>query len=744
MQWGSGRIVGLFWELDRDVVNVLTENGKLLQFDINCQLTRQLTICNEEILEGRAFHVLDKQCLVYLTTTCRFYYMADNNDPNRIIDLGQLRQAQLPDSWSVVKRHKSLQLIAAFGSICLTRRLDEQRGQVSTNEIRLSKNYNSIQTLASSLTGNLLVASTDVGIHSIIDSETLEPLSELNTSAKITAPPLQACFVSNKPPVVALLWSHLLLIVDAEKHWVRYDLDEVTYISAEHDGLRMVSGTNHAFLALVDASTSAIYSPSAPGSLLVDAFHLFTRDDERAEEIVSVLRHPNNDDSCLLPQAIGQCTLAATTELSTRRQKELLSAASFGKTLTDEVDAKLFSRTIRILRVLNHLRRHCAMSVTYQQFVRLSPFGLIERLLARGQHKLGWHVAEHLQLIEENPNIKDQIVSSWAAALIRQSRSDNHQSITTRIRNRTRQLGVSVNFIDIAKQAAECAQIELAYALIECEPRHRPRVELLLKIDATGERALKTALESHDPDLIYLCLLHIHQKTSPEGYEAVLKQYPQAARQYAIYCRQNGKMSRFTSQRDETFHLAMVQLTQATSGETLATAAKTFKTAGADFAARAIEQHRALLTAMGDEGHTKSTLGTLRQLLNSGDFVRAEQIKKDMRFNEAHFARLKLNALGEQGAFGEIEKMGKAKRPPCPFEHFIKVCIKAKRPDEAEKYLDRLQGKQRIAGLLQMGRYVDAAGVANQSGDIDLVEKCYNQAQRADPAAAAEIAQLYS
>ena len=31
MQWGSGRIVGLFWELDRDVVNVLTENGKLLQ-----------------------------------------------------------------------------------------------------------------------------------------------------------------------------------------------------------------------------------------------------------------------------------------------------------------------------------------------------------------------------------------------------------------------------------------------------------------------------------------------------------------------------------------------------------------------------------------------------------------------------------------------------------------------------------------------------------------------------------------
>ena len=308
----------------------------------------------------------------------------------------------------------------------------------------------------------------------------MTPLSELNTSAKITAPPLQAAFVSTKPAVVALLWSHLLLIVDEEKHWVRYDLDKVTFISSEHDGLRLIDHESHNFLALVDSSTSAIYSPSAPGSLLVDSFQLFQANDERAEEIVSLLRDPNTDN--LLPQAIGQCTLAATTELDTNRQKELLSAASFGKTLTDEVDSKLFSRTIRILRVLNHLRRECAMAITYQQFVRLSPFGLIDRLLARGQHKLGWHVAEHLQLIEENPSIKDQIVSSWAASIIRQSQGDtNHQEITTRIRTRTRQLGVTVNFIDIAKQAAECSQIELAYALIECEPRHRPRVELLLK-----------------------------------------------------------------------------------------------------------------------------------------------------------------------------------------------------------------------------------------------------------------------
>ena len=210
------------------------------------------------------------------------------------------------------------------------------------------------------------------------------------------------------------------------------------------------------------------------------------------------------------------------------------------------------------------------------------------------------------------------------------------------------------------------------------------------KIDASGERALKTALDSHDPDLIYLSLLHIHAKTNAEGYEEILKKYPEAARQYAIYCRQNGKKGRFDSQRDETFHLAMVQLTQAKDDDSLATAAKTFKTAGADFASRAIEAHRILLQSNG--GGQRSARDTIRQLLNNGEFQKAEQVKKEIKFNDVHFARLKLNALGDQGQFGEIEKMAKSKRPPAPFEHFIKVCIKAKRSDEAEKYLNRLQG----------------------------------------------------
>ena len=88
---------------------------------------------------------------MYLTTTCRFYYMVDCNDPNRIVEIGQIHQAQLPDSWTVGFRKSSHQLISCFGSICFTRRLDDQRAQPVANEIILSKNFNSICALASSL-----------------------------------------------------------------------------------------------------------------------------------------------------------------------------------------------------------------------------------------------------------------------------------------------------------------------------------------------------------------------------------------------------------------------------------------------------------------------------------------------------------------------------------------------------------------------------------------------------------------
>ena len=92
-------------------------------------------------------------------------------------------------------------------------------------------------------------------------------------------------------------------------------------------------------------------------------------------------------------------------------------------------------------------------------------------------------------------------------------------------------------------------------------------------------------------------------------------------------------------------------------------------------------------------------------------------------FNDVHFFRLRLLALGRAGDFPEIEKTAKNRKSPIGLEFFIKVCMENGRADEAEKYLAKMTGKNRVHGLLEMKRYIDAADVANSMGDIDLVEK---------------------
>jgi len=50
----------------------------------------------------------------------------------------------------------------------------------------------------------------------------------------------------------------------------------------------------------------------------------------------------------------------------------------------------------------------------------------------------------------------------------------------------------------------------------------------------------------------------------------------------------------------------------------------------------------------------------------------------------------------------------------------------------------------RVNALLNLRRFVDAAEVSDQINDVDLIGKCYRNAQQFDIAAANEISQRYA
>ena len=588
-------------------------------------------------------------------------------------------------------------------------------------------------------------------------------VTELNTSAKIKQPPIQTAIVQSKPTAIAaLLWNHMLVLLDTDKNWVLFDINQASVIHAEVDGMRLVSTSYHQFISISQAATKGVYAPSGPGALLVDAFDFLMKEDERGEEIISALRDSQSGNA-LLPDAVVQCTTAATFEFNIQKQKQFLRAASFGKALTDDVESDSFARTNRIMRVLNQIRAAPGIMITINQFKHIGFIPLIDRLMKRNLYKLAWSIATHLQLSEQYPKLKSEIISAWARNLVREVADDtNNETITNRIAARVDKLACTVSFIDIAVEAAELGKMSLAFALLTFEPRFRPKVELLLKIDRTGEKALQSAVESHDPDLIYLALLHIHSKCSQDEYRDILRRYPTAAAQYTIYCKQyNRKMlEELHDPQSRTYHLAMTHLQQATSTSdvtdklsSLDNASKAFKMNGnCDYAVRAVDGQRQLLERQKaleeqypDERWTgRSVKETIKLVLLQNDAQMANRLKKEFKFNDRYFFRLRLTCLAQQNQFEEIEQLVRAKKPLIGFDQIIKICVVHGRTDEAEKYLPRCQGKVRINALLNLRRFVLAAEVADQINDVELIGKCYKTAQQFDMTAANEISQRYA
>jgi hypothetical protein len=773
--WASGSIVALFWAHDREVINVLTHDAKLLQFDIHCKLIRTSNFCQEEIKSAK--WILDSKkeqlTLVFISTKLNFYFLPDYNDNNRIIELGKVNGNVAPDEWSVgFDLNKELALFAFFGSSCYSKQLSRHDNVITNHVIQSNKNFNTVQAISHSIDGKYLALTTDVGTHLVFDTATMEVQSHMDTSQKIRTPPFQICFVSTGPRlVVALLWHHLLLIFDQNKSWYADDIhkNEKPSIFQEVDGIRVVGASNHKFISVATVATSEANSLLSASYSLVQSYKYFLTQDDKAEELISALRDPDAPVESQLETAVAQCTMAAAVEFEPNRQKELLSAASFGKILTDRIDFEQFSRTNRILRCLNHLRSRSFIFITYAQFVAMGPFGMIERLLNRNEPKLAWDVAHHLQLVEAHPNIKETIVSSWASSLVRNMKPGNEDATIGRIRNRTAELGVRVNFIEIAQQAIELGPdlAEVAFRLIDCEPRFKPRVELLLRIERTGEKALECALKSHDPDLIYLCLIQIRKlhKNDEVKWREILKKHPTAERQYEIYLRNENRIGlrNYASADDASdYHLGQLRLKQASHStesaekvENLSEAVKHFALAAgsstnatAGYAQRATQNYITFLRKTAELENvprdviTSSPRDVIRYLLESGAYAKADELRKATKLNEAHFIRMKLVCLAKAAKFDEMEKISK-KGSLVGLEFYIKVCVANQRQDEAAKYLDRLKGRPRVRGLLELKLYLEAADCALKNNLDDLVEQCYYVAQQnGDLEAARQIQQL--
>ncbi len=152
--------------------------------------------------------------------------------------------------------------------------------------------------------------------------------------------------------------------------------------------------TSAYFLQKVPDVTEEVFrlGTESPASILLDAVEQLEMQSPKADDNIQLIRTH-------LVEAVDTCVNAAGQEFSIHWQKQLLKAASFGKSVLDIYNSDDFVDMCETLRVLNGVRFfEIGLPLSYEQYQNLGPEGLIARLLNRHEYLLALKIANYLHL----------------------------------------------------------------------------------------------------------------------------------------------------------------------------------------------------------------------------------------------------------------------------------------------------------------------------------------------------------
>lgn len=248
--------------------------------------------------------------------------------------------------------------------------------------------------------------------------------------------------------------------------------------------------------------------------MLLDSIELLDQKSPKADENIQRIR-PN------LAEAVDTCVKAAGQEFNVHWQKQLLRAASFGKSVLDLYHSDDFVEMCEKLRILNAVRDYqIGLPISYEQYLRLTPERLVQRLIDRREYLLAIRISDYLNLSA------DKIYVSWASQKVKVSTADDNAVCAMVVQRLAGKRGVS--FETIARAAYDEGRSHLATQLLNHEPRGGKQVPLLLDMEE-DEIALEKAIESGDTDLIFYVLLHLKKKLPLTSFFRLINNKPVAS-----------------------------------------------------------------------------------------------------------------------------------------------------------------------------------------------------------------------
>lgn len=523
--------------------------------------------------------------------------------------------------------------------------------------------------------GKFIALYTDDGKVWVISSDFQDRFSEYNS--KVKTPPRDLQWCGNN--AVALAWEDEVHLVGPNGVATEYFYNSFVHLIPDVDGLRVVTNDVCEFIQKVPEASEEVFrlDSTSPGSVLLDAVEQLEKKSPKADDNIQLIR-PNLDE------AVDLCIRAAGQEYSVHWQKQLLKAASFGKSVLHFYNSDDFVDMTESLRVLNAVRFfEVGLPLSYDQYIRLTPERLVQRLVNRQDYLLALRVSEYLHLPV------DRIYVHWARQKVRTSTLNEDMICEEIVRKLNGKRGIS--FEEVARAAYDEGRGKLATELLEHEPRAGKQVPLLLSI---GEEslALDKAIESGDTDLIVHVLLSVKRKVPLDSFFRTINSRPVAtAIVESSAIDQDRELLKdlyySVDRRSDSSNIFLSEALAASevnpTAEKLKMAAKLLRdskehapqVAALEDAQKLLRFQEAFEKDLNERFVGLSVNETISKLIKLGNFKRSTKVQTEFKVSDKTYWWVRLRALIVRRDWRELEDLSKTKKSPIGWEVSFHSCI---------------------------------------------------------------------
>ncbi|KAH3746297.1 vacuolar protein sorting-associated protein 16 [Pelomyxa schiedti] len=726
---GPGKIAGLGWT-SKTHLAVILEDGNVVLYTVYGSKVGSFHL-GEDIKNDRLVDVqMWGDGFVALTANVRFVGVFDvESIEPRIFTLANPNETQPPTSWTVFPPTSADPDQPPVVLLANEKGTIKEISLMNVTDQLLSNGP--FTKMCISPSGKLLACFTTSGNLWVVLANFSKQLTECNTGTRNS--PKQLTWCGNDS--VLMYWDQLLMMVGPAGDQIKWPYDQPLSLVPECDGVRVFSNETCEFVHKVPDVTVQIFQigSTAPAAMLYDALEHYMKNSPKADENVRSIKAD-------LTNAVETCIEAAGNDFNPKIQRTLLKAAAFGKAFLDVYRPDKFLSMCKTLRVLNAIRvAEVGIPITYAQYQRLTPEGLVTRLMNLRKHLLAYHISKHLGLPVQ------RVLLGWACEKVQASPTDLPE-LSRDIYDKLKEYP-GISYARIASVAYQSSKKSLATKLLDYEPRAAEQVPLLLRM-AQEEVALAKAVESGDTDLVFLVLLHMIRTKQPRDFLEIVRQRPAALELLLSYCKQQNHdlLKKLYFHMDQPHLKAAVHIRDAHSEDKfeallagMQNALSLYQTSKDHmFHAKATEEQIRLFLTQRDleiaipkqSFFGSSVSDTILKLLSVGDHTRVRKIVKDFKIPEKTLWWLRLKSLSQEEnkdeRFAHLWNFAQEKKSPIGYEPFADVAIAS---CVAPVFEPALRYIQKIVDPVSRAEYYIRVGEWRFAGDTAFKAKNLDQLQ---------------